>query len=179
MSLYLCLRLSIPKQNEKNEEMTTNVFMNLVRAWKHSSSSPSLALPPWLLFLSATLPSNGLVTFYNRKLFLALSLLFSGSLFHFCPSPSLIRIPDGLSVCDSGVCARLCLDHGGLREYHVNDRDIMHVIHFHFPCTSFLPPSLPPRHGQTTGCRGSQRNMTTLMFWGYLPTRCGVLTSTS
>lgn len=52
---------------------------------------------------SVALPSNGLVTFYNHKLFLALSLLFSDSLFHFCPSLSLIRIQDGLSVCDSGV----------------------------------------------------------------------------
>lgn len=35
--------LSSLVQNEKNEEMTTNVFMNLVRARRHPSSSPSLA----------------------------------------------------------------------------------------------------------------------------------------
>lgn len=40
------LPVIIPLQNEKNGEMTTNVFMNLVWAWKHSSSSVSLALTP-------------------------------------------------------------------------------------------------------------------------------------
>ena len=73
LSLSLCL--SVPPQNEKNGEMTTNVFMNLVRAWKHSSSSPSLA--PLLRLLSPVCsvarPSNGLVTFYNHKWFLASS----------------------------------------------------------------------------------------------------------
>lgn len=58
------------------------------------------------LLCSFTLPSNGLVTFHNYKLFHVLSLFFSDSLSQFAPSPSLIRFQDGCSVCDS-MCAWL------------------------------------------------------------------------
>lgn len=58
------------------------------------------------LLCSFALPSNGLVTFHNYKLFHVLSLFFSDSLSQFTPSPSLIRFQDGCSVCDS-MCAWL------------------------------------------------------------------------
>lgn len=109
-------------------------------------------------FLSPSpLPSNGLVTFYTGKLFLALSLSFSDPLFHFCASPLLIRIWDGLSVCDRGVCECVSGSVGfkrlikGGRNWDVNDKRQQGPVENDFTscllCSAFVThshPSLPP-----------------------------------